>query len=114
MNEIDPKDAQVEAMIRDHLGLALDRHVGAASRRFAEEVGVRDRVIPMPARMKQRRTNHDEPKFGSLWSIGLVGAALAATITIFSLRHTTTLPTAKISSPPSIALAPKQNSIPEQ
>ena len=34
----DLKDQQIESLIRGHLGSELDRHAGAASRRFAEMI----------------------------------------------------------------------------
>jgi len=117
MNETESnqQDARIEQMLRGHLRQTLDGHVGASSRRFAEHIAAasRDRVIPMPTAAarrtpRQRNSNDDGPRFGSLWSIGLIGAALAATITIVSMRHTAPIKT-KPSSTPGFVTGPKPN-----
>ncbi|CAN5478796.1 hypothetical protein BH09PLA1_BH09PLA1_18030 [soil metagenome] len=87
----DPQiDAQMDAQICGHLNDQLDGHLGAASRRFAEEIARTSRNNPaIPLVEKTKRPRAAGPKFGSFWSISLVGAALAATMTIVSMRHTT-------------------------
>jgi len=77
-------------LIRGHLNNQLDGHVGAASRRFAEEIANSPRRTAAPLVENPKRKNTAGPKFGSVWSIGLVGAALAATMTIVSMRHSMT------------------------
>jgi hypothetical protein len=84
----DLKDQQIESLIRGHLNSELDQHVGAASRRFADMIAQdrQQRALPLiENRPKSKPTS--APKFGSFWSIGLVGAALAATMTIVAVRH---------------------------
>jgi hypothetical protein len=88
----DPKDRQIESMIRGHLSSELDRHVGAASRRFADLIEQErrqrgNRAAPLVENPPRRKQQASGPKFGSFWSIGLVGTALAATMTIVALRH---------------------------
>ena len=85
----------IDRMLHDHLRRELDPYVGVASRRFAEQIGSQSAVdgpssirlagtSPAPVDRRGRT-----PNFGSGWSIGLVGAALAATLTIVSMRNTT-------------------------
>jgi hypothetical protein len=88
----DLKDQQIDALIRGHLNSELDRHVGAASRRFADVIAHerQQRATPLvenPPKRKPASGPQGAPRFGSFWSIGLVGAALAATMTIVAMRH---------------------------
>jgi hypothetical protein len=85
-------DSQIGSMIRGHLSSELDRHVGAASRRFSDVIASQhnQRAIATTPLLENspRRNQAGKPKFGSFWSIGLVGTALAATMTIVAMRHT--------------------------
>ena len=83
----DLNDQQIDKLIRGHLNDQLDRHVGAASRRFAEVIANERRQRAMPLVENPQRKPAAGPKFGSFWSMGLVGAALAATMTIVAMRH---------------------------
>ena len=99
----DPRDAQVESLLRDHLGATLDRHVGASARRFSQflnEDAQQEKVPAVPVirlatasdQPAQRSARLDGPRFSSFWPVGLIGAALAATITIVAMRHTVPAP----------------------
>jgi len=88
----DPNDQQIDSqlgsLIRGHLNDQLDSHLGAASRRFAAEIASAPKRAAAPlVENPAKRPTAPGPKFGSFWSIGLVGAALAATMTIVSMRH---------------------------
>jgi hypothetical protein len=83
----DDHDARTEELLRRHLAETLDPHLGAAERfkrSIAAASPIAPSVAPFVAPPKARRK---EPHFGSLWTIGLIGTALAATITIVSMRH---------------------------
>ena len=83
----DFKDQQIDSLIRGHLNSQLDPHVGAASRRFADMIAQDRKQRAMPLVEIPPKSRPNAPKFGSFWSIGLVGAALAATMTIVAMRH---------------------------
>jgi hypothetical protein len=84
----DLKDQQIESLIRGHLNSELDQHVGAASRRFADLIAQErnERALPL-VENRPKAKPATGPKFGSFWSMGLVGAALAAAMTIVAMRH---------------------------
>lgn len=85
-NNIEPNDELIEANLRAHLKCELDPHLGGAARRFAQHLLDEDQSMKItPARAAAKPSG---PKFGSIWPIGLIGAALAATLTIVSMRHT--------------------------
>lgn len=115
----DLNDQQIDTLIRGHLNNELDSHVGAASRRFADEIANSRKRTAVPLVESPKRQNTAGPKFGSIWSIGLVGAALAATMTIVSMRHNmpfrTTSPKnngAVRANPDEMSIAPVQNVYP--
>ncbi len=86
-NNVEPQDELIEANLRAHLKCELDAQVGGSARRFAQyllDEGQSLKIAPAIADAQSQG-----PKFGSIWPIGLIGAALAATLTIVSMRHTT-------------------------
>ena len=100
-------DERTETLLRRHLAQELDQHAGKAARRFAQHLAVSAdapaTTTTQPARpamrlagdgpdAAQKRRDRDKPWFSPMWTVGLAGAAMAAVLTIVSMRHTLTGP----------------------
>jgi len=110
----DHTDERMDELLRRHFSKELDGQVGAAAERFKRHIGsapissapIMSAPITSadaagangaaPLRIDAssrsngdaRRDNNNGPRFGSLWAIGIVGGALAAAVTLVSMRHT--------------------------
>jgi hypothetical protein len=96
----DQFDERTDELLRRHFAEQLDGQVGAAAERFRRHIssaagaGAGKSNGAAPLRMdgsrpiKNNRSRDDAgPRFGSLWAIGIIGGALAAAVTLVSLRH---------------------------
>jgi len=103
----DHTDERMDELLRRHFSKELDGQVGAAAERFKRHIssasnssaaaggGANGAKGESPLRIdaSSPRSNGDGrrnngPRFGSLWAIGIVGGALAAAVTLVSMRHT--------------------------
>jgi hypothetical protein len=107
-------DERMDELLRRHLAEQLDGQVGAAAERFRRHISSAapsaDSNGAAPPRMENpvrpTRERHNGPRFGSIWAIGIVGGALAAALTVVSMRHTI-IPTQTKPNRPQIAKNPK-------
>jgi hypothetical protein len=101
----DQFDERMDELLRRHLTEQLDGQVGAATERFRRHIGsasssasgnATSPAAPLRIDSSSRRSNNGNgdngrdngPRFGSIWAIGIVGGALAAAVTLVSMRHT--------------------------
>jgi hypothetical protein len=92
-------DERMDELLRRHFADQLDGQVGAAAERFRRHISSatagaagKSNGAAAPLRMDAARpiknpSRDDGPRFGSLWAIGIIGGALAAAVTLVSMRH---------------------------
>jgi len=74
----------IDAMLRQHFEEALGPRTGTAGKRFALYI---DGVTRAPSKGSPAQQSTASPRFLPVWSIGLLGGALAAALSIVTLRH---------------------------
>jgi hypothetical protein len=92
-------DERIESALRRHMAQELDQHVGSAGRRFAAHANRKFVETGLPVMRIVRDAQPDKPRraeaklwFGPMWTVGVTGAAIAATLAVVLFRHTTAQP----------------------
>lgn len=92
-------DERMDELLRRHFADQLEGQVGGAADRFRRHIssatagatGKSNGAAPLrmdgsrPTRSRSR--DEEGPRFGSIWAIGIIGGALAAAVTLVSMRH---------------------------
>jgi len=87
-------DERTDELLRRHFAEQLDGQVGAAAERFRRHISSANGNAASPAPLRidssSRPSNgnrNNGPRFGSMWAIGIIGSAMAAALTLVSMRH---------------------------